>query len=746
MKKQLALLFFITAFFMTNTLAFAQGVPKQISYQGKLLENEQPVTGTKNFTFSFVDTEWSEDHENVEVTKGLYFVTLGSINPIPISIIEQNSNIKLRITVNGVVLQPDVPINSAITTLRAEVADRLKGNSVFVDTNDNVGIGKNTPQEKLDIDGGIRLGTTNTVNAGTIRWTGSDFEGYNGKEWVSLTQKKDPVNGTVIEAVAGEHLNGEETPVPVYMSKDGLILQQTTGQESASIFGINKYGQTFKTDAGTTVIKKISLKLEKVGSPPGNIDVSVFPLQQNGFPTQFPIRNLSVSTEKISTGWNSFEFSDHIELSPLTSYAIILIVPNGESEDYIKWFYSDQNTYNDGSFIHCSDYYNTSWSASFDNDFVFKLYANNRVFACVGNDLNKIDFLGFAIEDVTQGEKVFIQTDGLIKGFSDLQVGKNYYIQNEIGTIDIVSGYYRKCIGTAVNESSLVIIKSESIMNNANLCKPVLSGENIIYKLEPTAIFICNGKANGSGYQIIEVPGYDGWDCVIEKVSQGQSFIIPENVNRITKIEVEVKVESETEHQRIMTCSLYEMTSNNIENATFSKKIESVSLNISPQLNGLITFTFDVPLVVTPNNLYGFILESNASPDYLVKIQYSVKNLYNAGCHYRINKYGTWNKFETTDLTFRVHGYNYSLTEGKIYQSNNYDVDRKLFLGFALTNANKDELAFVQFDGIVTGFSNLKTGYNYYVQNNGSIGIAKTPVMVGKAVSNNDILIIHNSN
>lgn len=53
----------------------------------------------------------------------------------------------------------------------------------------HVGIGVTNPQEKLDVNGAIKLGTTQTVHAGTIRWNPdrSDFEGYNGTAWVSLT-------------------------------------------------------------------------------------------------------------------------------------------------------------------------------------------------------------------------------------------------------------------------------------------------------------------------------------------------------------------------------------------------------------------------------------------------------------------------------------------------------------------------------------------------------------------------------
>jgi hypothetical protein len=52
----------------------------------------------------------------------------------------------------------------------------------------NVSVGAAAPStERLRVDGGIQLGNALGTNAGTIRWSGSDFEGYNGSTWQSLT-------------------------------------------------------------------------------------------------------------------------------------------------------------------------------------------------------------------------------------------------------------------------------------------------------------------------------------------------------------------------------------------------------------------------------------------------------------------------------------------------------------------------------------------------------------------------------
>ncbi len=59
-----------------------------------------------------------------------------------------------------------------------------------------VGIGTTAPGEKLDVNGSIKAtgrikigDNVDTPTAGTIRWSGTDFEGYTGIAWKSLTSK-----------------------------------------------------------------------------------------------------------------------------------------------------------------------------------------------------------------------------------------------------------------------------------------------------------------------------------------------------------------------------------------------------------------------------------------------------------------------------------------------------------------------------------------------------------------------------
>ncbi|MBN1128391.1 MAG: hypothetical protein JXA71_05360 [Chitinispirillaceae bacterium] len=52
----------------------------------------------------------------------------------------------------------------------------------------NVGVGTTNPVEKLEVNGGIKVGFTNDIHAGTIRWLADDrkLQVFNGSLWVNL--------------------------------------------------------------------------------------------------------------------------------------------------------------------------------------------------------------------------------------------------------------------------------------------------------------------------------------------------------------------------------------------------------------------------------------------------------------------------------------------------------------------------------------------------------------------------------
>jgi len=67
---------------------------------------------------------------------------------------------------------------------------RMGGSALAINASPtgNVSIGALPPSlERLSIDGALQLGNSAGSTAGTIRWSGSDFEGYNGSAWQSFT-------------------------------------------------------------------------------------------------------------------------------------------------------------------------------------------------------------------------------------------------------------------------------------------------------------------------------------------------------------------------------------------------------------------------------------------------------------------------------------------------------------------------------------------------------------------------------
>lgn len=102
----------------------------------------------------------------------------------------------------------------------------------------SVGIGTTTPNQKLDINGKLKLADDNmSPSKGTIRWneTAQDFEGFDGIQWLSLTQTNNTSSSTSTVWPSDCSTTGTIGDYAMASATDGVANDQF-GQ-SVSIFG-----------------------------------------------------------------------------------------------------------------------------------------------------------------------------------------------------------------------------------------------------------------------------------------------------------------------------------------------------------------------------------------------------------------------------------------------------------------------------------------------------------------------------
>ena len=91
---------------------------------------------------------------------------------------------------------------------------------------------------------------------------------------------------------------------------------------------------------------------------------------------------------------------------------------------------------------------------------VYQDISDNEYYSCDGNDTSKLTFQGFAVSNGTDGTDIDIQFTGIVSGFTGLNEGVKYYVQDD-KTIGITIGTYGIQVGVAVSETELFIEKAK---------------------------------------------------------------------------------------------------------------------------------------------------------------------------------------------------------------------------------------------------------------------------------------------
>jgi hypothetical protein len=89
---------------------------------------------------------------------------------------------------------------------------------------------------------------------------------------------------------------------------------------------------------------------------------------------------------------------------------------------------------------------------------VFPSSADGELYACDANDQAKLEFIGFAISNSTDGNPIQLQESGFVGGFTGLTNAAKYYVQDD-KTIGTAVGTYEIYIGKAVGTTKILIDK-----------------------------------------------------------------------------------------------------------------------------------------------------------------------------------------------------------------------------------------------------------------------------------------------
>lgn len=199
---------------------------------------------------------------DLDLIAGTGIVTIG---PMTNNIVMDYRGIQAR---EGEYVETEIDITAATLNLQRLGGDILlhgddsidEASQGIITADAKLGLGVLSPAERIDIDGAIKLGTTNTTNAGSIRYSGDDFEGYMDGEWVSFTKNNVNDLWTKVDDNAISYVGstttlvgiGTETPAFTLHVKDHNSLSVAVGGDDIAAC-INNSAVTAGKDYGTRI-------------------------------------------------------------------------------------------------------------------------------------------------------------------------------------------------------------------------------------------------------------------------------------------------------------------------------------------------------------------------------------------------------------------------------------------------------------------------------------------------------------
>ncbi len=222
-----------------------------------------------------------------------------------------------------------------------------------IDGDGKVGIGIFGPLEELDVNGAIRLGTTTNTNEGTIRWTGADFEGYDGSLWQSLTSG----GGSTLPSGSSTNTlrhNGADWVAADNLTNTGTNIGIGTASPSVPLHIVNNSGQVgFRLDGYDSGFSSLYVNSVAATAIPlyGYLRESVlrgYHYLDSSYSWNLWLQGFGVSMRVGPGGWTTFGNAALAESMNLPG-AIRLNNAGGNYAGTIQWTGADFEGYNGSS-------------------------------------------------------------------------------------------------------------------------------------------------------------------------------------------------------------------------------------------------------------------------------------------------------------------------------------------------------------------------------------------------------------
>jgi hypothetical protein len=136
---------------------------------------------------------------------------------------------------------------------------------------------------------------------------------------------------------------------------------------------------------------------------------------------------------------------------------------------------------------------------------VWQSKVDNELYACDANDNTRYKFIGFVTSNSTNGNPITFQGSGIVSGFTGLQEGEKYYVQDAVGTIGTTPGTQHILVGVAISETQLLIQKAPLRASGGSILSAVTASGTIVVTcgFRPNVVRLNAIAAQGGSYSCV---------------------------------------------------------------------------------------------------------------------------------------------------------------------------------------------------------------------------------------------------